>query len=123
MKKYSVYLMGLAYILAGINHFVHPDFYMKMLVGFLPYPSALNMISGAIEIILGIGVMLPKTRNVSAWGIILLLIAVFPANINMAIHANEWGLSVIGLYARLPIQFLLIWWAFVYTKAKQVSAS
>jgi uncharacterized membrane protein len=123
MKKYSVYLMGLAYILAGINHFVHPDFYMKMLVGFLPYPSALNMISGAIEIILGIGVMLPKTRKVSAWGIILLLIAVFPANINMAIHANEWGLSVIGLYARLPIQFLLIWWAFVYTKAKQVSAS
>ena len=110
--------MVLAYVLAGINHFVHPDFYIKMLEGFLPYPAALNMISGAIEIILGIGVMLPQTRKISAWGIVLLLIAVFPANINMALHPNEWNLSAIGLYIRLPIQLLLIWWAYVYTKTK-----
>ena len=101
--------MGLVYTFAGINHFVHPDFYIKMLEGFLPYPGALNMISGAIEIILGIGVMLPQTRKISAWGIVLLLIAVFPVNINMALHPNEWNLSTIGLYLRLPIQLLLIY--------------
>ena len=116
MKKYLVYLMGIAYLLAGINHFVHPDFYLKMLVGFLPYPLALNIISGAAEIILGIGVMIPQTRKISAWGLILLLIAIFPANINMAIHSTEWNFSAVVLYLRLPIQLLLIWWAYGYTK-------
>jgi len=108
--------MSIIYLLAGVNHFVHPDFYMKMLEGFLPYPSALNVVSGAIEIILGVGVMLPQTRKISAWGLILLLVAVFPANINMALHSNEWNISALGLYLRLPIQFLLIWWAYAYTK-------
>ena len=108
-------VMGLLYVLAGINHFLHPDFYLKMLVGFLPYPNELNSISGAIEIVLGIGVMLPQTRKISAWGIILLLIVIFPANINMALHSTEWNFSAFALYARLPIQFLLIWWAYRYT--------
>lgn len=116
MKKYAVYLMGILYVLAGINHFLRPDFYLKMLVGFLPYPNELNIISGAIEIVLGIGVMLPQTKKISAWGIILLLVAIFPANINMALHASEWNFTAAMLYLRLPIQFLLIWWAYRYTK-------
>ena len=115
--------MGVAYLLAGINHFVHPDFYLKMLEGFLPYPVALNVISGAAEIILGIGVMIPTTRKISALGIILLLIAVFPANINMVFHSADWGVSAIGLYLRLPVQFLLIWWAYIFTKTKPVPAN
>ncbi|MCX6199949.1 MAG: DoxX family protein [Bacteroidetes bacterium] len=116
MKKYSVYLMALLYFLAGVNHFVHPDFYLKMLNGFLPYPIALNNISGAAEIILAIGICFSSTRKFSAYGIIALLIAIFPANINMALHATEWNFSAIALYVRLPIQLLLIWWAYVYTK-------
>ena len=108
--------MGAAYIFAGVNHFWHPDFYLKMLVGFLPYPEALNIISGAAEILIGIGVMIPQTRRISAWALIALLIAIFPANINMAVHHSEFNLPAFGLYLRLPIQFLLIWWAYVYTK-------
>lgn len=108
--------MGFLYIIAGLNHFLSPAFYMKMLVGFLPCPEVLNYLSGAIEIALGIGVMVPQTRRISAWGIIALLVAVFPANISMALHAQEWGMSPTGLYLRLPVQFLLIWWAYVYTK-------
>ena len=123
MKKYSIYLMGAAYVLAGINHFAHTDFYLKMLTGFLPYPVALNVISGAAEIILGIGVMIPKTRKISAWGIILLLVAIFPANINMALHWQDWGQSIAPFLIRLPIQFLLLWWAYTYTKLKPVSAN
>ena len=116
MRKYWVYVMGLLYILAGINHFVHPDFYLRMLVGFLPYPSALNIISGLAEIILGVGVCIPATRKISAWGIILLLVAIFPANINMALNKEQWDFSAAMLYFRLPIQLLLIWWAYIYTK-------
>jgi|ERR1043165_6122309 uncharacterized membrane protein len=120
IKKYLVYVMGAAYVVAGANHFIHPDFYLKMLVGYFPFPTALNAISGMAEILVGIGVMIPQTRRVSAWALIALLIAVFPANVNMAIHAENWpNFSPIGLYLRLPIQFLLIWWAWLYTRKKQ----
>ena len=116
MKKYSVYLMGFLYVLAGANHFINPAFYLKMLDGFLPYGDLLNVMSGGAEIILGIAVCFLRTRKLAAYGIILLLIAVFPANIYMAVHHEAWNLSALGLYLRLPVQFLLIWWAYIYTK-------
>lgn len=116
MKYILLYVMGVAYILAGINHFLKPQFYEKMLTGFLPYPSALNIISGVAEIVLGIGLMIPATRIISAWGIVLLLIAIFPANINMALHPDKWSIPAVALYCRLPLQLLLIWWAYQYTK-------
>lgn len=119
MKRYWVYVMGVLYVLAGINHFINPGFYTKMLEGFLPYPRLLVDLSGVAEIVLGIGVMIPATRKVSAWGIIALLVAVFPANINMAVHYTNWGLNPWPFYARLPIQLLLIYWAYRYTKDRR----
>jgi uncharacterized membrane protein len=116
MKRFFLYLFGTLFILAGINHFWSPAFYEKMLVGFLPYPSTLNYLSGAAEILGGVGLMLPDTRKFAAWGLIVLLIAVFPANINMALHHEQWDFSAAMLYLRLPLQFLLIWWAYQYTK-------
>lgn len=116
MKKYLIYVMGLLYLCAGINHFVNPGFYLKMLEGFLPYPDALNAVSGAAEVVLGVAVMVPAYRRWAAWGIVLLLIAVFPANINMALNPAEWDMPLWGLYLRLPVQFVLIWWAYIYTK-------
>ena len=118
MKKYAVYLMGAFYTFMGILHFVIPERFVAILKGF-PYPKELTLLSGIAELILGIGVCIPATRKYAAWGIILLLIAVFPANINMAIKAQELNINPAILYARLPLQFLLIWWAYVYTK-KQV---
>ena len=108
--------MGIIYIIAGLNHFWHPGFYVKMLEGFLPYPVALVNISGVAEILCGLGLLIPNTRKAAAWGTIALLIAIIPANINMAMHPANFGFSPIGLYLRLPIQLLLIWLAYIYTK-------
>ena len=86
-----------------------------MVENFLPYPLAIVYISGVIEILLGIGVCIPETRQLAAIGIILLLIAIFPANINMALHPERWKFSKTMLYLRLPLQLVLIYWAWLYT--------
>lgn len=110
-----VFLMGLLYIAAGVNHFIHPEFYIKM-IPFLPYPIQINFLSGIVEVLVGLTVMIPAFRIKAARGIIALLVAVFPANIYMALHWAEWGNSPYPLFLRLPIQALLIWWAYLYTK-------
>jgi len=116
MRKISLYVMGVLYILAGLNHFWHVSFYTKMLEGFLPFPLALVYISGVAEILCGLGLLIPQTRKAAAWGTIALLVAVLPANINMALHPDQFGLAPVGLYLRLPVQLFLIWWAYIYTK-------
>lgn len=107
--------MGLLYIVAGANHFLNPQFYIKMLNGLLPYAETLNILSGAAEILLGIGVMIPATRRMAAWGLIVLLVVIFPANVNMAVRWQEWGTGITPFLIRLPLQILFIWWAYVYT--------
>lgn len=116
MKNWGLYLMALLYIAAGLNHFANEPFYTKMLQDFLPYPQQLVYVSGVFEALLGIGLLLPVSRKLSAAGIILLLIAVFPANIRMALYGNEWQMPSILLYLRLPLQLPLIWWAYAYFK-------
>jgi uncharacterized membrane protein len=116
MKRFFLYLFATIFILAGINHFWSPGFYEKMLTGFLPYPATLNYLSGAAEILGGVGLMMRDTRKFSAWGLIVLLIVIFPANINMAWHHEQWDFSAVMLYIRLPFQLLFIWWAYQYTK-------
>lgn len=111
MSDYLVYVMGVFYVIAGLNHFINPNFYKKMIQNFLPYVTQIVYISGVIEIMLGIGVCFYETRSLSAIGIILLLIAIFPANINMALHPEKWKFSPIMLCLRLPLQLLLIYWA------------
>jgi uncharacterized membrane protein len=115
MKQYALYFMGLAYILAGVNHFWHPGFYLKLIQNFLPYPMMIIYVSGIAEILCGAGIMIPAYQKFSAWALIFLLVAIFPANINMAIHYQDFHVSKALAYGRLPIQFLLIWWAYIYT--------
>ncbi|PZR19232.1 MAG: DoxX family protein [Flavobacterium psychrophilum] len=113
---WHLYLMALLYILAGINHFRVPRIYMKMIPPALPAPKMLNLISGAAEIILGILLCVSATSAFAAWGIIALLIAIFPANVYM--YTNEkaaMGLPKWVLFIRLPVQLVLIYWAFLYT--------
>lgn len=115
-KKILLYLMALAYIAAGLNHFRNPGMYLKIIPHFLPWQNAINAVSGVAEIVLGLLLFPKPTRNVAAWGLVFLLIAVFPANIQMAIdytqqnHPQKW-LS----YLRLPLQPVLFWWAASYT--------
>ena len=73
--------MAISYIAAGLNHFRNAKFYLKIIPPSLPFPKWVNWISGAAEVILGILLFFPNYSSLAAWGIIALLIAVFPANI------------------------------------------
>lgn len=117
VKTAFLYLMSAFYILAGSNHFVNPRFYERIVPPWLPYPSAINYISGLCEIIFGILLIFPSTRKISAWLIIILLFAVFPANVQMML--NYWHSEHPQLWitvVRLLLQAGLIWWAWLYTK-------
>jgi uncharacterized membrane protein len=108
--------MAAAYIAAGVNHFWHPEMYERIMPPWLPAHRALVLLSGLFEIILGLLLLFPQARSLAAWGLIILLIAVFPANVQMAFnyadknHPHLWLALV-----RLPLQFFLIWWAWQYT--------
>ena len=111
-----LYSMTMLYVTAGILHFVHPASYLGIMPHWLSFPAALVAISGAAEILFGLLLLPIATRPIAALLIILLLIAVFPANIQMAInywheHNHYLWLAVV----RLPLQVALIWWAWQYT--------
>jgi len=80
------WLAALVFIAAGANHFRMPEVYMSVIPHYLPCPQALSDISGAAEILGGIGIFIPPVRIAAGWGLIALLVAVFPANIDMALH-------------------------------------
>ncbi len=109
--------MAALYVGAGINHFIHPGPYEKIIPHQLPAPGLLVYVSGIFEIVLGILLIPITTRKVAAWGIIVLLIAVFPANIQMMInYRNESNPHLWIAVVRLPLQVLLIYWAYMYTR-------
>lgn len=113
---WHIYLMALLYILAGLNHFRVPRLYARMIPPSYPNPPLLNKLSGAAEVVLGIALCIPALSPFAAWGIIALLIAVFPANLFM--YTNEkagMNLPKWLLLARLPFQLVLILWAWMYT--------
>lgn len=110
---FSRVLLGLLFVAAGVLHFVFTPAYVRVMPSFLPYPRELVYLSGAAEIAGGLGVLLPGVRRAAGWGLILLLIAVFPANIQMAYASlQKHGLSLASvlLLLRLPLQFALIAW-------------
>ena len=118
------YAMGTLYVVAGVLHFVVPDLYVQVVPPSLPRPLALVYLSGAAEILLGLGVMRDRTRRYAAWGLIALLVAVFPANVYMAtgdvtVEGLPGGMespSDAALWARLPLQAVLVLWAWWYTR-------
>ncbi len=119
MRRFSLYAMALLYLAAGINHFVNPSFYEKIMPPYLSYHSALIFISGVCEVLFAILLLPPQTRSRAAWLIILMLIAIFPANIQMAIDFYKQESSYLwAAVLRLPLQFILIWWAHTFTKKK-----
>jgi uncharacterized membrane protein len=114
---WHLYLMAFLYIIAGINHFKNPGMYIRIIPPFFSNPKLLNSISGAAEIILGILLTLPFSTHLAAWGIIALLIAVFPANVYMFCKKKgNYSLFKLILLIRLPLQIVLIFWAYQYTR-------
>ena len=122
IKKSFRIILGLFFIFAGVAHFRNTGFFLKMMPPFLPYPEALVYISGVFEIVLGTLVIIPKTSRLAAIGIMALLIAVYPANFFMCFNPELFPeISPTALLIRLPIQFLLLGWAWVYTKREKKS--
>jgi uncharacterized membrane protein len=120
IKQILKYLFGAAFILAGANHFINPPFYLKMMPPILPAHLFLVYLSGVFEIIFGVMLLIPRFRRLAAWCLIALLIAVFPANIYMAMNPQLFPeFPVNGLYIRLLIQFVLIAWAYWFTVNEQ----
>lgn len=107
-------LMASFYVFAGFMHFKNPLFFLKITPRWAPYPELVNKIVGALEIILGICVLVPSTRSIAAIGIIVLLILVFPANIYHFQKALRKKKMIWVTLLRLPLQLLLIWWAYSY---------
>lgn len=119
MKTALRWLLTVFMVAAGANHFLDADAYVAVMPAALPAHLALVYISGVAEIVGGLGLILPATRRLAAWGLILLLVAVFPANVNMAINHLSLGgreLPAWTLWARLPLQLVLIAWAWWFTR-------
>lgn len=110
------------FVFAGVWHFVRPGFYRSIIPPMFPAPAALVVISGVAEIVAGIGVLVPRLRRLAGWGLIALLVAVYPANIYMAVAPEKIPDLTIphwALRARLPLQFVLaalVWFAAIDTK-------
>jgi uncharacterized membrane protein len=119
-KKIALRLMAALYVLAGVMHFVAPDAYMPMMPPYLPWHSELVLLSGLAELVLGVMLLVSSMRKLAAWGIIALLVAIFPANLHIALNdvplfgATE-GAGAMN-WIRLPFQIVLIWWAWIYTR-------
>ena len=120
MKRFLLYLMAVLYIAAGVNHFWHTAMYQSIMPPYLPWPLQLVYISGVFEILFGL-LLLPKpTRRLAAAGIIFLLVAVFPANVQMAVnYAREHNPHLWVAILRLPLQGVLVWWAWGYYNVKR----
>ncbi len=112
-------ILAICIIIVGSLHFAVPDPFVKIVPPYLPYHLELVYISGFFEILGGIGLLVPPVSQAAAWGLILLFIAVFPANINMAVNAIDLpGIpdSSALRWGRLPLQAVLIAWAWWYTR-------
>lgn len=112
-QRIAVWLAAAFYITAGVLHFLRPEFYMRIMPPYMPWHAALVAISGGAEIVGGLGLLIPKTQRWAAWGLIALLIAVFPANWFMATHPTEAAAAALpgwALWGRLPLQALFVWW-------------
>lgn len=113
MKRISLILMSLLYISAGIYHFINPTFYLKIMPDYIPSHLMMIYLSGAIEIILGIALLLKKFQKTAGWLIILMLIVFIPVHIKMI--QDTWislNIKFITALVRLPLQFVLIYWTY-----------
>ena len=117
LKTFSRYLLGLFFMAAGLNHFWHTAFYVAMMPPYLPSPLELVYLSGMAELGLGALVFFRRWQVAAAWGLIALSLAVFPANVHMALHPELFTqFSPTGLWLRLPLQAAVIAWAYWYTR-------
>ena len=108
-RRWLRYGLALLFVGAGLLHFIRPETYLRIVPPALPAPRLLVLLSGAAEVAGGLGLLLPATRRWAGWGLLALLVAVFPANVYMMGLAGPLHIPAWVLWARLPLQPLLMW--------------
>ncbi len=117
LKRIALFLLSFAFVAGGVNHFVNPEFYIAIMPPYLPAHSELVLISGVFEVLGGIGVLIPRARSLAGWGLIALLVAVFPANLYMALNPELFSdATPAALYGRLPFQLVFLAWTYWATR-------
>ena len=117
LKILTRYLLGVLFFAAGVNHFVMTDFYVRIMPPYLPWHLELVYVSGLVEASLGLLLLFRRWSAWAGWGLIALCVAVFPANLHMAMHPELFPqFSELGLWLRLPLQGALMGWAYWYTR-------
>ena len=116
IKTIFKYLLAIFMVTAGTMHFANPTFFLKIMPPYLPLHDELVSVSGIFEVLLGVLLLVPQTSRKAAWGIVALLIAVFPANLYLYQHQDILPASPIIHLLRLPLQGVFILWAYWHTK-------
>ena len=116
-------LFAAFFVVAGVTHFTNRDFFTSIVPPYLPSPVMLVYVSGVAEIVLGVMLLVPATTRIAAWGLIALLIAVFPANLHMAMNPQLYpGTPLAALLIRLPVQGVMVAVAYWFTRRAAVAA-
>ena len=116
-KKLVLFGLAAFFINVGVDHFVNPDFYLNIMPPSFPLHAEAVYISGFFEVVGCISLLIPRLRKIAGWGLVALLIAVYPANIYMAINPQAFpDIPLALLYVRLAFQFLFFYWAYSVTK-------
>jgi len=120
-KTASKYLLAIFMVVAGTMHFVRTEFYLTIMPSYVPLHREAVYLSGFLEIALGLLVLVPRFSQLAAWGIIALLIAVFPANIYLYQHQELLPAPPLLHLFRLPLQGVFILWAYWHTRPSELS--
>lgn len=116
LRRVALFVVAAFFSFAGASHFTNTEFFLAIVPPYLPAHLELVYISGVFEVLGGVGVLLAVSRTWACYGLIALLVAVYPANIHMALHPDLFldRMTATALYVRLPLQFVmawLVWWA------------
>ena len=115
-RKIVLLSLAIFFIYFGIDHFINPDFYLSIMPPSFPLHHEAVYISGLFEIIGGMGILIYRFRKIAGWGLFALLIAVYPANIYMAVTPSAFpDIPIFILYLRLGLQFIFLYWAYTIT--------
>ena len=117
LRKLSLFGISVFFIYFGIDHFINPEFYLSIMPPIFPLHLEAVYLSGLFEILGGVGVLIARTRSIAGWGLLTLLIAVYPANIYMALTPEAFpDIPLFARYFRLALQFLFFYWAYSITR-------
>lgn len=122
-EPYLRYVLAVAMVTVGVLHFATPAFFVSIMPRLLPSSSHLPLVlvSGVFEVLGGVGLLPTRSRRFSAFGLMALYVCVFPANLRMAMEPETFHVPAAALYARLPLQLVLLAWAYRYTRGPRLS--